>query len=529
MLNLIAKDIKLLFGGKSSPRTAAIRFIGLLLVMGLLIFVETYVYREILDKLSSFPNAPRSFTTLFLFVISLLLIVNCLFQGEKLFYDEEDRKDTATLPITPAKRMLSKFVLLFLIQFVMGLALEYPIFLSFGMLAHKMIFFYFKGLLYPVLGFFFEAGIALILLYPFHLLKQFLSERPLAQFLVAAFLLGALAFAYGYILEIFSSLISGRGINALLTESNMAALVEARKYLVVSNYLVDLLYYSSTTNFLFYLLFAALALALGLSLLLWTTSKATLSWNRKWKKTSLSYKPMSPFRALLRKEFLLLFRDGENLFSYSGLLLVQPYLCYAVLKSLNAVFSSGNVAYYFLAFPGLATYIDIFAILCFLSCVSGAGMNYFAREKHGIRLIKTLPISEKQQMLAKWLPGFCCSLLSFAVTLLLIGSTKTLMVKPVWASAFYGLLFLFGESLLSMHEEMKRQVGGSQSRILSNLYSYGLPFVFLGMAALLSFLQIDSLYIYLSGAGLLLLAVAPEAIYFLTHTGSLWLRMEVAS
>ena len=92
MLNLIAKDIKLLFGGKSSPRTAAIRFIGLFLVMGLLIFVETYVYREILDKLSSFPNAPRSFTTLFLFVISLLLIVNCLFQGEKLFYDEEDRK-----------------------------------------------------------------------------------------------------------------------------------------------------------------------------------------------------------------------------------------------------------------------------------------------------------------------------------------------------------------------------------------------------------------------------------------------------
>ena len=91
------------------------------------------------------------------------------------------------------------------------------------------------------------------------------------------------------------------------------------------------------------------------------------------------------------------------------------------------------------------------------------------------------------------------------------------------------LRILCGESLLSMHEEMKRQVGGSQSRILSNLYSYGLPFVFLGMAALLSFLQIDSLYIYLSGAGLLLLAVAPEAIYFLTHTGSLWLRMEVAS
>lgn len=529
MLNLIAKDIKLLFGGKSSPKTAAMRFLVLVLVMGLLIFVETYVYREILDKLSSFPNAPRSFTTLFLFVISLLMMVNCLFQGERLFYDEEDRKDTATLPITPFKRMLSKFILLFLIQYVVGLCFEYPIFLSFGMLAHKMVFFYFIGLLYPLLSFFFEAGVALILIYPFHLLKDFLSERPLWQFLVAALILGAFSFAYGYLLEVFSSLISGRGINALLTESNMAALVEARKYLIVSNYLVDLLYYSNSSNFLFYLLFAALALLLGVSLLLWTTSKSVYHFERKWKKKSLAYNPSSPFKALLKKEFLLLFRDGDNLFSYSGLLLVQPYLCYAVVKSLNAVFSNGNVAYYFLAFPGLASYIDVFAVLCFLSCVSGAGMNYFAREKHGIRLIKTLPISEKQQMLAKWLPGFCCSLLSYSLTLALIGSTGVLMPRPVLCCAAYGLIFLFGESLLSMHEEMKRQVGGSDSHLLSGLYSYGLPLAFLGLAVLLSFLQVDSNYIYLSGAGLLLLTTLPETVYFLTHTGSLWLKMEVVS
>ena len=529
MLNLMAKDIKLLFGGKSSPKQAAIRALGGFFGLVLLLMIETYVYREILSKLSVYPNAPRAFTTLFLFILSILMMLFCLFQSEKLFYDEQDKADTSTLPISPAKRIASKLILLFAIQYVVGLALEYPIFLSFGMLAHKMIFFYFLGLLYPFFAFFFEAGIAMALSYPYHLLRCFLKDRPLIQFALAALVLGLLSFAYGWVLNVFTSLLSGVGINAILTDANLSRLVSARAYLVVSCYLVDMLYYASRSAFLFYALFAALSFLLGFFALLLSSSKVSSSPQRKWKKKELSYRPHSLFYALLKKEFLLLFRDGDNLFSYSGLLLVQPYLCYAVVSSLNAVFSNGNVAYYFVSFPGLATYIDCFAILCFLSCVSGAGMNYFSREKQGVRLVKTIPVSEKEQLLAKWLPGFACSLLSYLATLIFIGASKVLRTTPLLFVAFSGLLFLLGESFLCLREEMGKKIGGAESHLLSGLYSYGLPIACLGLAVLLSFLRVPSSWIYASQFLLIALAALPESLSFLFSSSKIWMKMEVAS
>ena len=57
MLNLIAKDIKLLLGGKEKGVSLFLRVLFLVLGLGVLVFVESYLYREILTKLSAFPGA----------------------------------------------------------------------------------------------------------------------------------------------------------------------------------------------------------------------------------------------------------------------------------------------------------------------------------------------------------------------------------------------------------------------------------------------------------------------------------------
>ena len=104
MLNLIAKDIKLLLGGKEKGVSLFLRVLFLVLGLGVLVFVESYLYREILTKLSSFPGASLSFTTLFLFIVSLFSILFSLLQAEKLLFDESDRRDMDILPISPTKK-----------------------------------------------------------------------------------------------------------------------------------------------------------------------------------------------------------------------------------------------------------------------------------------------------------------------------------------------------------------------------------------------------------------------------------------
>ena len=129
MLNLIAKDIKLLLGGKEKGVSLFLRVLFLVLGLGVLVFVESYLYREILTKLSSFPGASLSFTTLFLFIVSLFSILFSLLQAEKLLFDESDRRDMDILPISPAKKIFSKLILLLGSHYLLDFLFVYPVLL----------------------------------------------------------------------------------------------------------------------------------------------------------------------------------------------------------------------------------------------------------------------------------------------------------------------------------------------------------------------------------------------------------------
>ena len=81
------------------------------------------------------------------------------------------------------------------------------------------------------------------------------------------------------------------------------------------------------------------------------------------------------------KELVLLFKDSNNIFSYAGLLIVQPFLLYLVVSALNGVFSSGTFAYYLIALPYFLPVLDIVLIMLFTVIINSGANNYISKQK----------------------------------------------------------------------------------------------------------------------------------------------------
>ena len=89
MLNLLAKDFKLLFGKNKSISKKILSAIVSLIFVGSFVGIEVFLYINILKKIENTQNALMAFTTLFLFVSTIIIIFSCLVSANKLFFNEK--------------------------------------------------------------------------------------------------------------------------------------------------------------------------------------------------------------------------------------------------------------------------------------------------------------------------------------------------------------------------------------------------------------------------------------------------------
>ena len=528
MLNLIAKDLKILLG-RGQGKQQALRLVLVIVAIAFLVYMETYVYREILGHLMTYEGAPISFTAVFLFILSMIMILSAMAQSEKLFFNASEAREMAPYPVSNAKIISSKLLLLFLTQFVLNFVFAFPVLVSYGVMNTRMPLFYFLCVFYPVFAFFFEAGIGLALSYPYHRLKLFLNSKPLVQFIVAVVLMGVLSYFYGVVLSAFLDVIVGEGINSLFTTDNMAALNEAKRFLVVANYLTDFFTSNSLSALLRWLMFSLPAFGLGLGLIIPLFQLGQGYGKSTKKEASFDEKVISPKKALFKKEFALLFRDSDNLFSYSGLLIVGPYLCYLIVLAMNKLLTTGAVAYYLVMFQGITFYVDVFVILCFSALVASGGADFISREKSAVKALKMMPVSYWTQMIIKASIPVIASSVSLLATIIVCWASGQVNAAIAMTSLFGGLLFLFGFNLLSFIEEMRRKVGANVNHFLSGAFTYAVPLLFLLIAIGLSFLRLSSGLIFLIGFAGILLLVLPVIIYFFSKKRVLWDEMEVSN
>ena len=201
MINLISKDLKLLFFAGTTQKERILNLIFRLLFIGIVLALEIFLFRGVLLRVIHYDGASQSFLILFLFVVMILMILFSLVQADKLLFDERDRSVSRTLPIAKDTIVFEKVIFLLFLQFFADLLVAYPLLCTFAALVHKMPFFYFQSLFYCLASSFFEVGVALLLVYPFHKLKVFLSDHILIEFILSLVLLFSVSILYGRVLS----------------------------------------------------------------------------------------------------------------------------------------------------------------------------------------------------------------------------------------------------------------------------------------------------------------------------------------
>ena len=524
MINLLAKDFKLMFGKEKSIAKKIITILITIFFLTCFIGIEVFLFTTILNKIGKFHQAPMAFMNVFLFIISILITISGIFRAMKLFFNQKDIEQLSTKPVSNSAIILSKLVFLFITHYAISILFIYPLFIAYGIHYAMTLKFYYLALFYPILSFFFEMGVALLFIYPFWLLKNYLNKHLLVRFLLIVILLVIGCYFYAKVLNLFIEMIAGGNINHLFTQTMMDKLINFRKYEIPINFLTDIFIQNRYSSILPYLGISLGIFILGLSITIFTFSYVrNIFISNKKKHRIKDYKKQSIQKALIKKEVILLTKNQNYTLSFTGLLIVQPFLVYLVIKALNTIFTSGIFAYYISIVPSFIPLLDILILMLFTVIINQGASQYIQMEKKTIKVMKTIPVLPRIQLLIKVSIPLLLSFTSLFITLLVLLVLKTItFITFIFAFVLVSLL-LFIYDVISLKEELNIRNHKPRRSIVSNLYSYILPIIYFIVTTILSYFGIA----YLIGCIVFVILGIPHVFHLKKNMESLFMDLDV--
>ena len=134
-------------------------------------------------------------------------------------------------------------------HYASSLLLVYPLFVSYGLMMGKTVWFYYIVLFYPFFSFFFEVGISLFLVYPYKLVRDYLKKHLVLEFISSVLMMVILVFIYSKILNVFMQLVTNNNLNIIFSTKNIEGILRLRQHLVPVNFLTDIFIYGFSNGF----------------------------------------------------------------------------------------------------------------------------------------------------------------------------------------------------------------------------------------------------------------------------------------
>jgi hypothetical protein len=254
-----------------------------------------------------------------------------------------------------------------------------------------------------------------------------------------------------------------------------------------------------------------------------------ISINPKSKAKETEFKQLSPLKALIKKEFILLTKNADYSLSFTGLLIVQPFLVYMVVKALNTIFTTGIFSYYVSVVPNFIILIDLLILMLFTVIISQGASQYIQMEKRTIKVMKTIPIKYTTQIFVKVMIPFLMSVVSLILTMLVLLIFKLITFTTFILGLVLTLILLIIYDAVALKEELSIRNKKPRSTYMSNLYSYLLPIGYFGICAGLSYFGMSIYMAFLIGFSLFIILGVPVIIYLMKKINSLFMDLDVVN
>lgn len=452
-----------------------------------LILLEVFTYKALYSKVEQYSGFNKHLYVLIMFIATLFVVFYLVNVTYKAFFKDQNEKIIlGTRPISTYQIVLAKSLYVLIKSVISSFVVLFPIACTYLAMSNAYLPAYIYLVYFIVLTSIFATFVSLLLAIPYKVLFDLLKKYKVAYLVVSILISFALAYVYSYILDIFVNLVSDSDLSYIFTTGSMSIIESVTSKLYPCSFLVDIsLEKNVFTNFLIYFI---VIFGLGIvSMLLFTLFYSRYLHKDESEKAkdilNLQVKLTSPSRALIKKEFVLMFTSGEGLSSYASLLVLQPFLVYLVVSAINIIFSGGNLVFISSLFPNVMVGIDSLLVFLFLAVINSTSSISLSSEKNTLIIMKYIPVSYVKQMGIKLLIPYAFSSLSYLVTILVLAISGEISFVSFALLIIVGLLLLFIISLGSIYTDLKSKKNAS---LLNTLTSFILPVLSVGAGVLLS-------------------------------------------
>jgi len=453
------------------------------LVIGIFLYMvsavaESYVVIKLNQISDPLARSAELLNVLYTIIIVALAVL-CLEKMRKTLTSKVGRDIFLRLPISARSMFLSKLSALVLWNYVTAIFFIIPINVIFYLVLEPGMEFFINTALVvvflPMVSFF----IATLLLLPYTRVISFLSRHFFLTFVAFTGILVGAFFLYSGFLNVLRSMFETGSIKFLFNEKFVSFLQSALKYAYPANLLTNM---ALGKNVIFsVIVLSAIALVSFIVTLLITGAlhKNMLYGTsaQKVKRGRRHIMHLPPMLALMRKEFISVFRNPKHLFSYFSIAIAMPfmiYCCYTLFETLlvNAIGRSFELALTLVV-------ILVFSILTNTFCATN-----ITRDGTNALKAKIFPMKPSSIILSKVI---FCNLVS-SLSIILSGAFLVfkagVSLRSALVASGIGLVFSFAQILIATRMDLNhaRVAGGpaemekASSRTIAKTIVVGLVF-----------------------------------------------------
>lgn len=405
-----------------------ILFIAFVFVSLLSTVASNYVLVK-LNKVYAPIERMRELLNLCYSIVIVALVITYLESMRKTLTDKTHKDLFLRLPVKQQTIFVSKLAALMIRNYILALLLIVPLNIIFYISVELPFTFwimtFFIWLLLPMTSFL----IATALLVPYIKVLEFISNRYVLMFLsITAIIIGAF-WLYSGFLQVVQSLLETGSIKFLFNSDFIRTLQTLLVWTYPANCFADMALGENLLRAFAIPIFIAAVAIFVLYFVAKALFYATLYKNDN--KRQVGKKPRrtakhSPLISLIKKEFICIFREPKNLFSYFAIAASMPvmvYCCYTLFESLIV-----NMLGLTVTFPLAILVLLIFTILTNTFCATNITRDGAAALK-----VKMFPLKASTLLLAKVLLCSVVSSLSIVISLVVLVITSPLL----WYDALF--------------------------------------------------------------------------------------------
>lgn len=357
------------------------------------------VYLNIkIDNVLDMTSRKYELLTITYFVIIIVGALGCQNALGHALFEKEDLKIYTCLPIKSRDIFIAKMILIYFRQFLFMVAIVLPINITFSIMTGITASYIFTSLLLCIFIPIVNLAIAGVICLPIYYLKRIISNKYLVLLLVFTAGIGLLFWGYSSVLSFFNKMLTTGEMSFFFNEKTMNVIMSTVEWLYPANTLAGMLLgINPLKNFGIFIGIVVVCFAIGMGTIVLLFNKSIqLRYNPK--DFGLKIKPRgklnSTFTALLKKDFLTVYKTPNYATIYFSMALIMPVMTYFCMKL--GQFLITNLIYLNCNFElGLGLTV-LFGVLTNSFCATNV-----SREGKTFFLLRTMPVSLKTFMLEK--------------------------------------------------------------------------------------------------------------------------------